>query len=309
MSTDFIYKKMTATIVKAMTEAADEGRKINWMKPWTGQGPTSLSTGKPYGFINSLVLEFVRYESKFTSNKWGTFNAIRSLGGMVKKGAHSTMVALMKRNVEVSVEPDENGEPKEIRRSWFTIRYFNVFNLNQTTLDAAKFETANDNPAIVDADRIIDEMPGRPEIVYGGGRACYNPPMDTVSLPTRESFKTSEHFYSTAFHELAHATGHTSRLNRKAVNDPIQFGSHAYSDEELVAELAASFLMDRAGLATEDTLQNSVEYLRGWASKLTADPKLIFVAAPRAAKAADYILNTEADAEDVAEGSEEAKAA
>ena len=97
-----------------------------------------------------------------------------------------------------------------------------------------------------------------------------------------------ESYYSVLFHELAHSTGHASRLNRKEVTDPIAFGSHDYSLEEMVAELTAAFLCAEAGI--DNTVENSAAYIAEWHKVLSADPKLFWIAAGRAQKAADYIL-------------------
>src|SRR5664279_3473716 len=46
------------------------------------------------------------------------------------------------------------------------------------------------------------------------GEAYYRPGADFISLPRFEAFKSAATFYATAFHELGHATGHKSRLDR-----------------------------------------------------------------------------------------------
>ena len=66
-------------------------------------------------------------------------------------------------------------------------------------------------------------MPKRPVIKHEGTRACYSPALDAVSMPEAKLFESSEHYYSTLFHELTHATGHVSRLNRREITDPIRF--------------------------------------------------------------------------------------
>ena len=58
-----------------------------------------------------------------------------------------------------------------------------------------------------------------------------------------------EEFYSTIFHELAHSTGADHRLARKGVMDHAGFASHAYSFEELVAEITSAFLAAEAGIS------------------------------------------------------------
>ncbi|MGO4880940.1 MAG: zincin-like metallopeptidase domain-containing protein, partial [Bryobacteraceae bacterium] len=53
-----------------------------------------------------------------------------------------------------------------------------------------------------------------------------------------EAFKDAPGYYGTALHELAHWTGHPSRLNRPTLQESYRFGDLNYAKEELRAELA-----------------------------------------------------------------------
>ena len=134
-----------------------------------------------------------------------------------------------------------------------------------------------------------DRVPNKPIVQYGGDRACYSPTFDCIKLPNQEAFKSPEEFYSTAFHELLHATGHGSRLGRKGILEPSYFGSHDYSQEELVAEFGSSMLCGFAGIE-QQTIENSAAYLQGWLKVLKGDKKLAIIAAGQAQRAADFIL-------------------
>jgi antirestriction protein ArdC len=123
-------------------------------------------------------------------------------------------------------------------------------------------------------------------INYGGSRACYSPSADQISMPPRESFKSWAGFYTTVFHEMGHATGHKSRLDREF---GAEFGNHTYSREELVAEFTACFLASHCDFARE-TFGNSVSYLKIWVSKLREQPRMLAQAAQKSQKAADRIL-------------------
>ena len=96
-------------------------------------------------------------------------------------------------------------------------------------------------------------------------------------------------FFGCAYHELVHATGHKSRLHRPGVVDVVKFGGHAYSQEELVAEMGAAFLCAVAGIE-QVTLDNSAAYIDGWRKVIGDDPKLVVQAAAQAQKASDFIL-------------------
>ena len=107
--------------------------------------------------------------------------------------------------------------------------------------------------------------------------------------------QSNEAYYrpSTLFHELTHSTGHKSRLDRIA--DMAAFGSEAYSKEELVAELGASFLVNHSGLESTESFGNNAAYIAGWLSALKNDKRLIVTAAGAAEKAAQMILGKEAE--------------
>jgi len=96
-------------------------------------------------------------------------------------------------------------------------------------------------------------------------------------------------YYSTAFHELTHSTGHPSRLNW--LTQPSFFGSDDYSKEELIAEIGAAALVSHVGLETASSFRNSAAYIQNWLGVLKGDKRFIVSAAGRAEKAVNLILN------------------
>jgi len=151
-------------------------------------------------------------------------------------------------------------------------------------------ETNNHFDPIEKAEQIILGMPLKPDIYHAGNKACYNPSKDAIHLPNQQTFHMPEEYYCTAFHELIHSTGHTSRIGRKSILEPTYFGSHEYSKEELVAEMGAAFLCGYAGIE-QKTIENSAAYIQGWLKVLKKDKTMLVHAAAQAQKAADYILN------------------
>lgn len=119
--------------------------------------------------------------------------------------------------------------------------------------------------------------------------AYYSPGRDRVMLPLTEQFATMSEFYSTAFHELAHSTGHQSRLDR--LRATARFGSESYSKEELVAEITAAALMNHTKQENRSTFRNSAAYIQSWLSALRNDKRMIVTASGAASKAFDYIIN------------------
>lgn len=72
-----------------------------------------------------------------------------------------------------------------------------------------------------------------------------------LTLPVRSQFTSQSPYRHTALHELAHATGHSSGLNRTTLNEHGGFGSEDYAREELQAEIAAMMAGETLGVAHE----------------------------------------------------------
>jgi len=275
-------KEACDIITERIIEHMKKGN-VPWRKGWIGGGaPCNLVTGKAYRGVNVFVLAMAGYSSRY----WLTFHQARKKGGSVKKGEKGTPVVFWKW-LEKEREDPETGEKSTDRIP--LLRYYTVFNLEQTR--GIKEPGLADKPEMspIDAAQaIISNMPQRPAMVPG--RPAYNARADIVSLPAFRRFTRAEDFYSTAFHELAHSTGHGSRLGRKEVVEATLFGDPDYSKEELVAEMAAAFLCNEAGISPQ-TLENSAAYIKGWLKVFKDDRKMLVCAAAAAQKAADFILN------------------
>lgn len=111
---------------------------------------------------------------------------------------------------------------------------------------------------------------------------------DSIHQLPVNSFDSADEYYSTAFHELIHSTGHPSRLHRRDPSEIARFGCEAYSREELVTEFGAAYLCAKAGI--NNALDNSAAYIQSSAKALRNDKRLAVTAASAAQKAADYIL-------------------
>ena len=253
----------------------------------------NLISKKAYRGINVFLLGC----AGFTSPYWLTFKQAKELGGSVKKGERGNIVVFWKWLFKE--EEQENGEIEEVKIPM--LRYYTVFNVDQcegipADIIPALDDNTNTLEPIEAAEQLISSMPLCPSISYGGNRAFYSPSADRVQLPALEQYEIAEEYYSTAFHELAHSTGHKSRLNRKEITSHNPFGSKEYSKEELTAEMTASYLCAVTGIE-QATIENSAAYIQGWLKKLKDDRKMIVYAAAAAQKAADFIRGIEAQAQ------------
>ena len=277
-----IYSAITEKIIANLETSG------SWMKLWQIPSPVSLN-GRFYKGVNRLILS----TDSFKSRVYGTFQQIRSNGGMVRKGEKSTLIVFWKRS---EVKDDNTGETS----SKFLLRYYHVFNSEQADFDDQGQEkvsalnsqvTEKLNAEHLPAEEIIKDYPNPPEIIFSSkdDRAYYAPVADLVSVPDRKYFTSPAAFYRVIFHELGHSTGHPKRLNRYDGMSN-SYGDIPYSKEELVAELCSSFLAGVAGLDLD--IRNSAAYINGWAKALRDNEKWIMWAAARAEKAADHILGS-----------------
>ena len=266
------YETITERIIAAL-----EAGTAPWKKPWMSAGAARSIDGRFYRGINQFLLQLAPFETPV----FLTYRKAETMGGHVRKGEKGMPVVFWK------TFEDEENEPA---RRGVLLRYYHVFNVEQVEgIPEEKLPevTSFAHDPIPEARAIVESMPHAPKIEKGP-YACYRPATDCVMVPSLTRFERAEEFYSTLFHELAHSTGHQSRLDRKTLGTPAPFGSPDYSREELVAEMAAAFLCGACGIAPA-TLDNSAAYVAGWIKVLKADSKAAIIAAAQAQKAADYI--------------------
>jgi len=186
-------------------------------------------------------------------------------------------------------EDEKTHEKKQVP----FLRYFNVFHIDQCEGLKARHQQALPNTANADeaADAIIHSYCKRSGVKLQhqeGDRAFYSPSSDSITLPLLAQFAETAEYYSTAFHELTHNTGHASRLDR--LSKTAYFGSEAYSKEELIAEIGAATLVNAAGLETSSSFRNSAAYIQNWLKVLRDDKRFIVSAAGKSEKAVSLIL-------------------
>jgi antirestriction protein ArdC len=188
-------------------------------------------------------------------------------------------------NVGEDGETTSQGGTKETSRP-LLLRYYSVFNLSQAEgidIPASLLHETRTKDPIETCEQIVASMPN-PPVFEESDKAWYSPSNDAVGMPARDLFHSSEEYYATEFHELAHSTGHPKRLHRHGFDNPTFFGSESYSKEELVAEMTAAMLSRIAGIE-QRTLENSAAYLKTWIVRLKSDSRLLISGASQAQKA------------------------
>lgn len=265
-------KKAYEVITDKIIEIIETKGVIPWKKPWRGTGARNIISKKSYRGINSFMLNSQEYENPY----WLTFLQAKQLGGNIKKGEKGTPIVFFKF---IDVED-------EVRKIPF-LKYSTVFNIEQCEgIEIPKEEKKLDFNPIERAEEILKKR--NPVIKFGGDRAFFRPSDDFIQLPQKNEFYSEAEYYSTAFHELTHWTGHETRLDREGMKN-IHFGSESYSKEELIAEMGASLFNDECGMFNE-VKENSTAYIQSWLKVLKNDKKMIISAGAAAQKAFDYII-------------------
>ncbi|MEO5582442.1 MAG: zincin-like metallopeptidase domain-containing protein, partial [Saprospiraceae bacterium] len=244
-------------------------------------------------------LSFQQMKSNYQYSGWLTFKQIQDQGGRVLAGNKASSIFYYKLmysdNMGRKHEPEfvlqmSLNEQKDLElRKHSILLYYNVFNLAQTSGLPKNYFALSERPVLSEvqkdetAENLITNTKAR--IIYmERNEACYNYVNDVIFLPERNQFKGIVPFYETVLHELAHWTGHESRLNRSIKN---VFGSDDYAKEELIAELCSAFLC--ADLGFNLNITNNAAYIQGWIRGLKADSRYIFNAIRKAEEAAKFI--------------------
>lgn len=289
-----VYEVITERIIAQL-----ESGTVPWQSPSIARVgfPRNFSTGNLYSGINVFLLGSHEFQSPY----FLTFIQARELGGHVRKGEKGFPIIKMgvwKKEIEGG-EQSQSEDPATEKRRF--LKLYTVFNSCQ--IDGIEFpeppkcDAYTESQQAEAARQIVAAMPNPPSL-FEGRKAYphYIPSLDTVEMPSRETFRAEWRFYKTLFHELAHSTGHEKRLDRKSLTEnrgiaAVGEAKKIYCQEELVAEMTAAFLGARAGII-EDDFENSTAYLKGWLDvlKVKDHRHWLIKAASDAQKAADYIL-------------------
>lgn len=285
-----LYSEISARIIEQLEQGI-----IPWKKPWSGvsSGAISHATGRPYSLLNQMLL--------MQPGEYITWNQCKQEGGSVKKGAKAKMVVFWKvqprekKDAAGNIVTDADGKP--VVEGVPVLRYFQVFHID----DCEGIKPKYNGPSAVAADpdeaaeAAFTDYVRRENIRVISlitDEAYYSPSVDLIHLPIREQFTNTAEYYSTAFHEATHSTGHPTRLNRfERGAAAAAFGSESYSKEELVAEMGAACILHELGIETPSSFKNSAAYIQSWLRALKNDKRLIISAAARAEKAVKLILN------------------
>lgn len=254
-------------------------KELPWQMPWRGQAQNYLYD-TTYRGINQVLLSVIAAKHDWR-NLWLTRKQAWSVGHQIKQGEkYSPLIKYL------FVEDENNGGQK-----YLGAKFYQMYSIDQLTDPP---EQVINNHEIREPENILARSPVHVPVNFGGNRAYYSPREDTIQLPRMQDFISSEHYYSTYFHELSHATGHVSRLNRFS-NDSF-VNRESYAQEELIAEFSAAFLCGECGI--DNTHDQSAAYIAGWKKAIKKNPNAVVEAISAAQKATDLILGNQFNTDD-----------
>ncbi len=279
------YARITHEIIAAIENGAGECRA-----PWHHDGsavfrPENILSGRAYRGANVLALWAASEARGYTSGLWGTYRQWSECGAQVRKGEKSSLVVFWKTSDAVDGEQDGGDEPEHSsRKRRFFARGYSVFNIAQVDgYEPDAQVVLDDAERHAHADAFIERL--GITIHHDGESAFYRPSTDSVHVPPFADFRDAPSYYGVTIHELGHATGVKSRLDRDLSG---RFGSRAYAAEEMCVEMAAGFVLADLGIAHHPRPDHAA-YISSWLQVLKDDPRALFTAASKAQAIADWM--------------------
>jgi antirestriction protein ArdC len=228
-----------------------------------------------------------------------TYKQAADQGWQVRRGEKGTQIEFWDVRAPRKEEsrPEAGGGTRygddEKRGTRLVHRVYTVFNATQIE-EVPSYEPKRPTPfeVVRSGEKILENSGARVQHDQAD-RAFYSRSSDSIHLPPKDAFKDAAGYYGTALHELAHWTGHPSRLHRATLNESYRFGDSNYAKEELRAELASVFIAAERGIP-HDPAQHAA-YVGSWIKALREDKNEIFRAAHDASAATEFILALERD--------------
>jgi len=271
-----------------------------WQKPWE-PGASSLgiplnpNSERAYRGGNAIHLMATGLQRGYEDPRWMTYKQAADNGWQVRRGEKGTQIEyweIKPASDKTQLGGTEQGNA-DSERSRLVHRVYTVFNAQQIDRIPPYTPKQQTTFEAVQAGEQILKNSGSHIAHDQADRAFYSRSQDSIHLPPKDAFKGAAAYYGTALHELAHWSGHPSRLDRSTLSESYRFGDANYAKEELRAELASVFLAAQRGIPHDP--EQHAAYVNSWIGVLKRDKNEIFRAAHDASAATDFILALERD--------------
>ena len=278
-----------------------------WQKDWSifqARGNhRNLATGTEYRGSNPAILELWTALRCFTHPLWIGAAQAKKHGWHPRKGSKGCsilmpiQVSYNKRDEDGNVMQDAEGNP--LKAGFTSFKYTKIFNVqdiqgkdeeaqqlleDQILAECDNYTPPSPTERLEEAEKVLGNW--KVPTTWNGNKAFYSCTEDTITMPNRDQFHTSEGMYATWAHEQIHSTGHSSRLNRPLGGAN---GSEVYAREELVAELGAYLLCRK--LQINSNSSNHAAYLKHWIGVLQEGPDVLRKVLGDASKAVNLITD------------------
>lgn len=275
---------------------------VPWRRPWSESAkvvvigsmkysatmwPSNLRAPKvPFGVFNGTMLLAWASKQEYRSNLWIAEAVIEDLGADLIKDDEQP----------VAIQRFVDKYSPYYRSQSGVRRVYNVDQVKDCERALGLTFLEKQPPAQKErykrSEELLKELTSRYALrIEQQNIAAYSPSWDLVMMPDVDQFKVKDgvaHYWATLWHEVAHWTGHHSRLNRDRHR---KWGDKTYAFEELIAELGAAFLC--AHLEIDGEVQHE-SYLNSWCSALKEDrASSLWAAAAYATEAKEFVLARE----------------
>ena len=303
-----------------LIEMIDNGETLPWHKTWNPDSglPINAVTGKPYRGHNEIWLSILQ-PANSDDTRWCTFKQAQSQGWKIRKGAKGVPVEkwMVWTPGEKTSKADrgltEDGkesvitssESRLICRVYYVFHATNVEGIPELVSRSQKVGDGEGQEDLNTTDPRVQEIVAgmKVKLEERGNRAYYTPYDDTIVVPRPEEFISPAAYDATLLHEIGHATGAKTRLDRNLSVGYLK-GGEEYAKEELRAEISASMTAKLLGIifdptetsqleASEgDLITNSAAYLKSWLTAIPENKRKgeITAAISAAKRISDYTL-------------------
>lgn len=280
--------KSMQKVIETIQTHMEEGGLV-WHNPCLMATQSNIVSGKAYQGINQFITALVADAEDYQSSYWATFKQVREMGGSLIDAKGKGVPIIFYKRLPSKASDDEGQER-------FVIRHSFVFNLDLVSgIEADKINIEPMGQASIeqDAEVIAEAYLERENLRVNHGRPAYVPSLDLVKMPGLNEVVSTDEFYSTYFHELAHSTGHPGRLGRFSAEAGSFESKEDYSTEELVAEITSAMLCHGCGVDSQSSIKNSAAYIQGWTRFIKEKGDAFLSAVNQAYKARAFILEGE----------------
>ena len=305
----------------------EENQSMPWQRPYSQYNAFNYFTLNTYRGINRILLPFGEY---MTAAQINEYNKTHNEDFRFQKGIMWYPVVFFKSEeysirlddvLEVfeSYNPDSNNnyyigsnggwsyyrteEGYYKRRS--ILRYSDVaerkhFKNSKGELLPSRLETGEVQITLSRPREVIEDYLVRENVKVEETLdvPCWNKVTDVIQM--NNHCMSEEAWFSVMFHEMAHSTGHVSRLNREGckVHKGISRGEaeEIYAKEECIAEMATCLCCAECGVYTFETsntreYQNNIAYVQSWKKRIKDWGKEFIFLASQADNAFSRIMN------------------